>query len=243
MLHLEQCLKARGRGGSGSVGTLAGVLAAASGDNGLRGLQGSGLYHRFRDDGVQLQAGGGATFKGSGVQWSEEGALAMTALVCGTGSTGRWTTSRPDGRSSGRRDPELQPAAGCTPPPERHIVGHGRLHQAVTSQNMGTAMASRALHRWQTEAQRSLDEIEQAHRAVGGAGPGRRYATQQINQAYVVMVSSQFQRFCRDLHSEAVDHLTADPGPNPNARYALLRLALPTVGKSTRQPQPRKSGH
>lgn len=87
-------------------------------------------------------------------------------------------------------------------------------------------MASRALQRWQTEAQRSLDEIEQAHRAVGGVGPGRRYATQQINQAYVVMISSQFQRFCRDLHSEAVDYITTDHGPNPNPRYVLLRMRL-----------------
>jgi hypothetical protein len=54
-----------------------------------------------------------------------------------------------------------------------------------------------------------LDEIEAAHRAVGGTGPGRRYATQQINHAYAVLLSSQFQRFCRDLHSEAVDALAA----------------------------------
>ena len=87
-------------------------------------------------------------------------------------------------------------------------------------------MPSHAFQRWQHQAQDALDEIEQAHRAVGGVGPGRRYATQQINQAYVVMVSSQFQRFCRDLHSEAADHLTHDPSPNPNPRYFLLRMRL-----------------
>lgn len=102
-------------------------------------------------------------------------------------------------------------------------------------------MASRALHRWQTEAQTSLDEIEQAHRAVGGVGPGRRYATQQINQAYVVMISSQFQRFCRDLHSEAADHLTYDPNPNP--RYFLLRMRL-TEGRKldSQNPNPGNLG-
>lgn len=31
--------------------------------------------------------------------------------------------------------------------------------------------------------------------------------TQQINQAYVMLLSSQFQGFCRDLHSECVDVL------------------------------------
>jgi hypothetical protein len=63
-----------------------------------------------------------------------------------------------------------------------------------------------------------LDEIEAAHRAVGGSGRGRRYATQQINQAYAVMLSSQFQRFCRDLQSEAVDELAK-------------RIALPDVAE------------
>jgi hypothetical protein len=33
--------------------------------------------------------------------------------------------------------------------------------------------------------------------------------TQQINQAYVVLLSSQFQGFCRDLHEDSVDTLVA----------------------------------
>jgi hypothetical protein len=52
-----------------------------------------------------------------------------------------------------------------------------------------------------------MDEIEAAHAAIGGTRRGRRFATQQINHAYVVLLSAHFQRFCRDLHSEAVDHL------------------------------------
>jgi hypothetical protein len=55
----------------------------------------------------------------------------------------------------------------------------------------------------------ALGEIEHAHRSVGGTGPGRRYLTQQINQAYAVLLSSQFQGFCRDLHEDCVDHLVA----------------------------------
>ena len=69
-------------------------------------------------------------------------------------------------------------------------------------------MPSRSLLTWKTTAASALDEIEAAHAAVGGTGRGRRYATQQINQAYAVLLSSQFQRFCRDLHSEAVDHVS-----------------------------------
>ena len=76
-------------------------------------------------------------------------------------------------------------------------------------------MPSRSLHTWRTDCADALDEIEAAHGAVGGAGPGRRVATRQLNHAYVVMLSSQFQRFCRDLHSEACDVLAAAVSPPP----------------------------
>jgi hypothetical protein len=33
--------------------------------------------------------------------------------------------------------------------------------------------------------------------------------TQQINRAYALILASHFQGFCRDLHSEAVEHLIA----------------------------------
>ena len=68
-------------------------------------------------------------------------------------------------------------------------------------------MPSRSLQKWKTERTSELDEIETAHTAIGGSGRGRRYATQQVNHAYAVLLSSQFQGFCRDLHSECVDHL------------------------------------
>src|SRR5437763_4095521 len=71
-------------------------------------------------------------------------------------------------------------------------------------------MPSNSLLQWRGGRATALDEIEAAHAAVGGTGRGRRYATQQINQAYVVLLSSQFQRFCRDLQSEAADELVRD---------------------------------
>jgi hypothetical protein len=85
-------------------------------------------------------------------------------------------------------------------------------------------VASRALQRWRSTAQTSLDEIEAAHRAIGGIGPGRRYATEQLNHAYAVLLSSQFQRFCRELHTEAAFAMTASP--TPNVRYDLFKLRL-----------------
>lgn len=69
-------------------------------------------------------------------------------------------------------------------------------------------MPSRSLRMWKASARKALDEIEAAHRAVRELRRGRRYAAQQINQAYVVLLSSQFQRFCRELHAQCVEHVS-----------------------------------
>jgi hypothetical protein len=82
-------------------------------------------------------------------------------------------------------------------------------------------MPSTSYRQWTTIRAEALDEIEQAHAAVGGTGPGRRYATQQINHAYAVLLASQFQGYCRDLHTESVNHLIASIGP-PAALRPLL---------------------
>lgn len=74
-------------------------------------------------------------------------------------------------------------------------------------------MASASLSLWQTNRAVALQEIQAAHASVGGVGPGRRYATQQINQAYVMLLSGQFQGFCRDLHTECVDYLVGATSP------------------------------
>lgn len=89
-------------------------------------------------------------------------------------------------------------------------------------------MPSRSLRTWQVDGRRALDEIESAQRAVGGVGRGRRFALQQINQGYVVLLSSQFQRFCLDLHTECIEYLTDDPALG--ARGLILRSRL-TAGR------------
>lgn len=69
-------------------------------------------------------------------------------------------------------------------------------------------MPSRALGIWRSRRSAALDELETARQAVTRAvHRGRRYATQQIIQSAAVMLSSQFQGFCRELHDEALDHL------------------------------------
>jgi hypothetical protein len=81
-------------------------------------------------------------------------------------------------------------------------------------------MPSLSLQRWFADRAITLDDIESAHRSVRGSGPGARAATQQINQAYAVLLSAQFQGFCRDLHSECVD-LFVSPVVNPDLRDML----------------------
>lgn len=83
-------------------------------------------------------------------------------------------------------------------------------------------MASISLRTWNTTRVAELDEIENAHTQVGGIQRGRRFATQQINHAYAMLLSSQFQGFCRDLHSEAVDHIVRSITNNHQVR-AILR--------------------
>jgi hypothetical protein len=86
-------------------------------------------------------------------------------------------------------------------------------------------MPSNSLTAWLKLRTAKLDEIESAHQAVGGSARGRRYATEQINQAYLVMVSSQFQGFCRDLHSECVDFLVVRSGGLGGLGAAMAGLA------------------
>ena len=104
-------------------------------------------------------------------------------------------------------------------------------------------MPSNSLNLWRTARRQALDQIAAAHAAVGGAAPGRRYATQQINQAYAMLLSSQFQGFSRDLHSEAVDHICGPPG-GADARRDMLRRRL-TIGRKldTGNPNPGNLGN
>ena len=82
-------------------------------------------------------------------------------------------------------------------------------------------MPSVSWQEWDGTRARELDDIEAAHRSVGGTARGRRYATEQINHAYAVLLSSQFQGFCRDLHSECVDFLVR--AVTPAALQSVLR--------------------
>jgi hypothetical protein len=66
---------------------------------------------------------------------------------------------------------------------------------------------SRALDEWRSDGVARLDEVAAAHLAIGGTGSGRRTTTQQVNNAYIVILASQFQAFARNLHTEAANIL------------------------------------
>ena len=77
---------------------------------------------------------------------------------------------------------------------------------------------------WNTTAIRALDEVEGAHLAVRGSGRASRCAAEQINYAYVILLAGNFQRFCRDLHSEAIDHIV--PAVASPSLQHILRVNL-----------------
>jgi hypothetical protein len=89
-------------------------------------------------------------------------------------------------------------------------------------------MLSRALRHWQTRSRKVLDEFEAAHAQLGGSSAARRFARQQIAQAYVVALSSQFQRFCRELHTQAIERMTDDP---VHASLNLILRKLLSTGR------------
>lgn len=84
-------------------------------------------------------------------------------------------------------------------------------------------MTSQAYRQWTSERAAKLDEIAASHAASGGTARGRRFATLQINQSYAVMLTSQFQGFCRDLHDECVDAFVLSLSP-ATLRTTVRRL-------------------
>jgi hypothetical protein len=82
---------------------------------------------------------------------------------------------------------------------------------------------SRALARWSQESRAALDALDAAHARVAATRRVGRALAQPIAHAYLVAVAAQFQRYCRDLHSEAAQRL-ADAVEPRAFRGTVLRL-------------------
>jgi len=81
---------------------------------------------------------------------------------------------------------------------------------------------STAYERWRAERLPRLDELETVHGTLG-EGPGRRWLTEQIDRSYLLLLASQLQGFCRDLHTEAATFVAAQ---SPASTRALVESGL-----------------
>jgi len=102
-------------------------------------------------------------------------------------------------------------------------------------------MPSTAFRHWITARAIALDGIEDAYRSIRGSGPGGKTATQQLNQWYAVMLSSEFQAFCRDLHTECARSLVASVSP-PDLQEALFANVVFGRKLDTGNPNPSNIG-
>lgn len=64
-------------------------------------------------------------------------------------------------------------------------------------------MPSSSLSTWVYARTDRVTRLRAAHQALGGTGPGRRWVTDELNQALILRLASEFQGFARDLHDEA----------------------------------------
>jgi hypothetical protein len=68
-------------------------------------------------------------------------------------------------------------------------------------------MPSHSYRQWRTVRAAVLDEIARAQASPRGTKGVRRYMTRQLTHSYALLLAAQFQGFCRDLHTECVNHL------------------------------------
>ncbi len=98
-------------------------------------------------------------------------------------------------------------------------------------------MPSPSYTEWQREGLPRLDELEQLHVDARGAGPGRRWGTEQLNRSLLVALVAQFQTYCRSLHDDAIDvHVSHN-----DAHQGDLLRTLMTQGRKLDTQNPRTS--
>lgn len=89
-------------------------------------------------------------------------------------------------------------------------------------------MPTDALLRWRSERSAALDSLEAVHARVTGKKPGRQHATEHLNSALFLRLAAEFQGFCRDLHTDAVLAIVADPShvPGSDVRRRIFMSSL-----------------
>src|SRR5262245_2722193 len=83
-------------------------------------------------------------------------------------------------------------------------------------------MPSISYRQWRTVRAAELEEIAQAQAKGTRTRRRGRARAQQLNRAFAVLLAGHFQGFCRNLHTECVDHLINTLAP-PLALLPLLQ--------------------
>jgi hypothetical protein len=96
---------------------------------------------------------------------------------------------------------------------------------------------SNSLIDWRTTGFGRLTELENVRASVTPSGPGRKWGTNQWNRSLTVALVAQFQKFCRELHDEAVAVHVSVASPN----QGLLLRTLLTQGRKLDTMNPRSS--
>jgi hypothetical protein len=79
---------------------------------------------------------------------------------------------------------------------------------------------------WCGQRQDRIDQLLQAHRTLGGSGPGRRWRTEQVNWALTLRLAGEFQGFARDLHDLAIDHFVGVVAQANSPLESVLRARM-----------------
>lgn len=70
-------------------------------------------------------------------------------------------------------------------------------------------MPSQALNRWLFERAAVLDGLLDSFGVIRGSGRVHRTAIQHLSRSFAVVLSAEFQGFCKDLHRECAAHFAA----------------------------------
>jgi hypothetical protein len=68
-------------------------------------------------------------------------------------------------------------------------------------------MPSKALKKWQRSVIAQLDPLRTIHADLTGRKAGRPRTTQQVVDAYIILLSGLFQQYCRDIYQEALNEV------------------------------------
>jgi hypothetical protein len=95
-------------------------------------------------------------------------------------------------------------------------------------------MPSGSLDTWDSARTERIKRLRAAHQALAGTAPGRRWVTEELNQALILRLASEFQGFARDLHDEAGVFVAGRLAPGDPQLQDVLHLPY-TVNRKLNQ--------